>query len=308
MRHDPFVKTYDEQFSVHYRAADAILAHPRFPEARRAYLKAMMNLYGEDPFLNKLLLEGARQVVFGGLICLLAAWDDADRSTWPTLANLKRLLRPFGQSSDRRIEQLVSRLVSVGFLARQVSSIDSRVRLLTPTANMLAHDEEWILAHYRPLALLYPEDNHGCALGRDRAFQLAQRRISFSFIPRSALVLLSNPPILLFARRDAGFLVLAQLAIDALNKQQTSFDALSRRFAISRTHVRQLLKDAQELGLISLAGKGGRGISLMEPMWSALDRFVAEGMSGHDLTGAAARHALAHTEEERPDKSEDVSI
>lgn len=284
--------SHDAEFGVPYRTAQAILAHPDFAQARRLYLESLLALYGEDAFLNKLLLEGARQVVFGALICLLAAHNMADRSTWPTLADLKRVLKPFGQSSDRKIEQLVARLGSVGFIEQNAVPGDARVRLLTPSSAMLAHDEAWLLAHYRPLALLYPQDDHSRPLARDRAFQLAQRRIAFAFIPRSATVLLGNPAILLFATRDAGFLVLAQLVLDSEDGRSTSFEGLSRRFAISRTHVRQMLRDAQAMGLLTLSGRGGQAFTLLPAMWAALDKFVAEGMSGHDLTGAAARAAL----------------
>lgn len=290
--HPAFDLSHDVQFDVPYRKAEAILAHPDFAKARQLYLESMLALYGEDAFLNKLLLEGARQVVFGALICLLAAHEPDDRATWPTLANLKRVLRPFGQSSDRKIEHLVARLGSVGFVEQNALPDDARVRLLIPSATMLAHDEEWLLAHYRPLALLYPDDDHSRPLARDRAFQLAQRRIAFAFIPRSAVVLLGNPAILLFATRDAGFLVLAQLVLDSEAGRSTSFEGLSRRFAISRTHVRQLLRDAEAMELLTLAGRGGQAITLLPALWAALDKFVAEGMSGHDLTGAAARAAL----------------
>ena len=282
----------DAQFGVCYRPAEAILSHPRFAEGRSLYLRGVLDLYGDDPFLNKLLLEGARQIVFGGAICLLAAYREEDRATWPTLANLKRLLRPFGLSSDRRIEQLVARLVSVGYLTRERVAGDGRARLLIPSELLLRHDEDWLIAHYRPLALLYPGKDHALPLARDRAFLLAQRRVSFAFIPRSAMVLMSNPDILLFATRDAGFLVLAQLVLDAEAGTRTSFDLLARRFVISRTHVRQLLRDAEQRGLLRLSGRGGRDVVLLPALWRALDRFVAYGMSGHDLTGAAARKAM----------------
>ena len=284
---------HDPQFGVPYRPADAILSHPRFAEARGLYLRGVLNLYGDDAFLNKLLLEGARQIVFGGAICLLAAYRPDDRATWPTLANLKRLLRPFGLSSDRRIEHLVARLVSVGYLTSERAADDARVRLLIPSELLLRHDEDWLIAHYQPLALLYPGEDHALPLARDRAFLLAQRGVSFAFIPRSAMVLMSNPDILLFASRDAGFLVLAQLILDAEAGTRTSFDHLARRFAISRTHVRQLLRDAEQRDLLRLSGRGGRDVTLLPALWRALDRFVADGMSGHDLTGAAARKAMA---------------
>ena len=113
-----------------------------------------------------------------------------------------------------------------------------------------------------------------------------------AFCLAAATVLLGNPAILLFATRDAGFLVLAQLVLDSEDGRSTSFEGLSRRFAISRTHVRQMLRDAQAMGLLTLSGRGGQAFTLLPAMWAALDKFVAEGMSGHDLTGAAARAAL----------------
>lgn len=57
---------------------------------------------------------------------------------------------------------------------------------------------------------------------------------------------------------------------------------------MSRTHVRQLLQDAQDRGLIRLSGHGGRVVEVLPPGWLCIDRFVADGMSGHDLTGALA--------------------
>lgn len=290
---DPFALTEDLEFGIPYRTAQAILAHPRFPEARSLYLRGVLNLYGDDPFLNKLLLEAARQIVFGAAICLMAAHRDDDRSTWPTLANLKRVLTPFGQSSDRRIEQIVARLTSVGYLTQRSIEHDGRVRLILPSDLMLRHDEDWLIAHYEPLALLYPGEQYRLPLERDRPFQLAQRKVSFDFIPRSAVVLMSNPDILLFASRDAGFLVLAKLILDAGSEHRTSFDDLARRFAVSRTHVRQLLRDAQDRQLLRLTSRGGQDIELLPALWKAVDRFVADGMSGHDLTGGVARRAVA---------------
>ena len=79
-------------------------------------------------------------------------------------------------------------------------------------------------------------------------------------------MLLGNPAILLFATRDAGFLVLAQLVLDSEDGRPTSFEGLSRRFAISRTHVRKMLRDAQAMGLLMLSGRGGQAITLMPAM------------------------------------------
>lgn len=281
-------RVMDAEFAVPYLSRETLLAHPRFTDARDLYLQAVLSLYGDDPFLNKLLLEAARSVIFGGLMVLSASHDPKARETWPTLGNLKRLIAPFAQSSPRRIEQIVMRLIEVGYLEQQVSPLDARLRLLTPTRPFLRHDQDWLAAHYQPLARLYPDPAYDRPLTREPDFQRAQRRASFAFIPRSAQVFATNPDILLFATRDAGFLILAQMVLDHRQGVRRSFDDMGRRFAVSRTHVRQLLRDAEARGLIEMSCPGGQGVDILTPGWLCIDRFVADGMSGHDLTGALA--------------------
>lgn len=281
-------RVMDAEFAVPYLSRETLLAHPRFVEARDLYLQAVLSLYGDDPFLNKLLLEAARSVIFGGLMVLSASHDPKARETWPTLGNLKRLIAPFAQSSPRRIEQIVLRLIEVGYVEQHMSPVDARLRLLMPTRAFVRHDQDWLAAHYQPLARLYPDPAYDQPLTREPDFQRAQRRASFAFIPRSAQVFASNPDILLFATRDAGFLILAQMVLDQRQGVCRSFDDMGRRFAVSRTHVRQLLRDAKARGLIEIAGSGGQGVEILTPGWLCIDRFVADGMSGHDLTCALA--------------------
>jgi hypothetical protein len=54
-----------------------------------------------------------------------------------------------------------------------------------------------------------------------------------------------------------------------------------------------MLRDAEAEGLLTLTGQGGKQLTLLPPLYRALDRFIAEGMSGHSLTGAAANRAIA---------------
>ena len=69
-------------------------------------------------------------------------------------------------------------------------------------------------------------------------------------------MLLTNPDVLLFATRDAGFLVLAQLVQALLAGCSSSYAQMAERFSVSRTHVRHLLEDAEKQGLLNLAGRG----------------------------------------------------
>jgi len=62
-----------------------------------------------------------------------------------------------------------------------------------------------------------------------------------------------------------------------------SYPDLGRRFGVSRTHVRELLEEAEQLGLLRLSKGRTRSIELLPPVLQAFDRLVADAMSGFDL-------------------------
>jgi len=285
-------RVWSEEYQINYLPREKILKHPHFPQARDRFLGAVVDLYGKDVFLNKLLMEAARSVIFCVMMVLSSAYNQDVPSTWPTLANLKRLTAPFNQSSPRRIEQVVQRLIAVRFLSQEATPLDARLRFLVPTEIFIRHDHDWLAAYYAPLALLYNSPAYDLALGRSLEFQQAQREASMAYLPQSVQVLLTNPDVLLFATRDAGFLVLAHVVQDLQVGKHSTYAQIAQRFCVSRTHVRRLLEDAADLGLLHLSGRGGWVTGLSERGWTCLDHFIADGMSGHDLTGGLALRAL----------------
>jgi len=58
--------------------------------------------------------------------------------------------------------------------------------------------------------------------------------------------------------------------------ERLSYTDLGARFGVSRTHVRTLLQDAEQAGLVSLPGRGGRFVELKPAILQAFDRFVRE--------------------------------
>jgi DNA-binding FadR family transcriptional regulator len=77
---------------------------------------------------------------------------------------------------------------------------------------------------------------------------------------------------------------------DASGSAPFSSTDLGRRFGVSRTHVRELLRDAQDASLVTLADGV---VKLSAELLSAFDRFMANGMSGHDLIFRQAMSMLA---------------
>jgi DNA-binding MarR family transcriptional regulator len=282
--HDPDPPVAD----VRYRSSDEILAHPLFVSARAAFVDAVLALYEGDPFLTRLLLEAGRYVTFGNIMCLHARYDEADRSTWPTMSRLKEAMAQFGLSSSRRIEALVARLVDSGFLEMVASKQDRRVRILTPTERMFTQDMDWLAAHYLPLQVLFPDPGYLPMIQRDRAFQMAQRLVSMDFFGRGANILASNPGVMLFMSRDGGIMILIKL-IQMTHAANEGFHAglsyaeIGARFGLSRTHVREVLLDAERAGYVKLSGRGGQMVQLTPAVMQVFDRFIADSMSGLDL-------------------------
>lgn len=282
---------------------DEVLSHPRFAEARKLYLDRFLALYGADPFLVRLLIETGRFLVFHLAIILDASHDPARRETWFTVGRLKQQIAMLGiGASERQVDHLISRLRTVGFLEVLPSDEDRRVRLLKPTATMLAHDRDWLAAHYAPLTVLCPHNDYSLVMNRDPAFHLVQRRTSLDFVPIGLRLLMSEPDMMLFFDRAAGHMVLAALLQTALSEPDNPLPAVpyadvGDRFGVSRTHVRELLERAEESGLVKLQARGGHRVEILPRLWTSYDRGIAGGMFLHDLIYGAAtgRAALRRT-------------
>ena len=283
---------------AHHSAQD-VLAHQRFAAARMDYVDAALALYQGDAFLTRLLVEAARHVVFTMIVCLDAGTDPDDPATWATLAVLKQQMAQYGLSSPRRIESLVALLVHNGFLQSIPSARDGRRRVLKPTAKMLSTDQDWLAASYLPLHVMFPDPGFGAVMRREATFHRALRRVATGFFGRGAQILGGNPDIMLFLERDAGILILLRLVqmAGAPDGRAVELDCArtGARFGISRTHVQKILQDAARAGLVGLSGRGGRLVTLSPRVWRALDRFLAESMSGHDMLFNLASRQVGRT-------------
>ncbi len=271
-----------------FHSSEEILAHPRFPAARDEFVKAMLALYEHKPFLNRLLLEASRTVLGAVIMCLYARYDEADRSTWPTLRLVADSMAAYHFASPSRVQDLVSRLIKTGYLEQLVAPRDRRARILIPTPRMIAQDQDFLVSHYLPLQILFPDIGYAPIMTRDPAFQLKQRLVSRDLFALAAQILDGNPVMMLFQGRDAGIMILIKM-IEMSRGQggseplNVSYSDLGDRFGVSRTHVRKLLVAAQELDLVHLTNAGGKSVELKPQLLQAFDRLVADAMSGNDL-------------------------
>ena len=271
-----------------FHSAEEILAHPRFPIARDEFVKAILDLYEHKPVLNRLLLEASRTVLVVVIMCLHARYDEAERATWPTLRLVADSMAEHRLASASRVQDLVSRLVRAGYLERRPAPMDRRVHILTPTEKMIAQDQDFLVSHYLPLDIMFPDPGYARIMTRDPVFQLKQRLVSRDLFALGAQILAGNPIMMLFQGRDAGVMILIKMIQMAGGQGgggplKVSYSDLGHRFGVSRTHVRNLLSEAEEMELVRLTKGSGQFVELMPPLLQAFDSLVAASMSGHDL-------------------------
>ncbi len=277
---------------------DEIPRHPRFEQARRLYLERFLAVYGGDPFLVRLLIESSRFVVFVLSIILDAGQEPDKRETWFTIGRLKQLMSMFKLASERQVDHLVARLREVGYLDSTPAPLDGRMRLLRPTEMMRAHDRDWLAAHYAPLTVLCPQNDYSAVMHLDPAFQVAQRRASIPFMPLGYKLLMAVPEMTVFFDKAAGHMVIAALLRTALDEGGVPTHAaipyadVGDRFGVSRTHVRQILVAAQEMGLVKLHARGGHKVEILPRLWDCHARGIAGGMYLHDLVHAKVTNRM----------------
>jgi hypothetical protein len=275
---------------------DGVINHPRLPEAHKAYLDSFLDVYGGDPFMVRLLIESGRFLVYLLIVVLESAADPARRETWPTVGLLKKRMALFGLASGRHIDHLIGRLRALDLVELRPTEQDKRVRILSAGEKLRAHDRDWLVAHFTPLAVLYPEHDYGPLMRRDPEFQKVLRRACIPFLPLGAKLLALVPETLLFFNHAAGVMVIAALLQTALYDPDHPHAAVpyadvGDRFGVSRTHVRQMLVAAEESGLVKLHARGGRRVEILPRLLVSHRKWVAGGMYGHDICYLAATKA-----------------
>jgi hypothetical protein len=151
---------------------------------------------------------------------------------------------------------------------------------------------EWLAAHYVHLAYLYPDHDYSPVLARDPAFHVLHCGLCFPFGPVSARLMMTLPDTMLFFNHAAGPLIqnaALKAAMDAGDPNaEVPYIEAADRFGVSRTHVRNLMRDAEAAGLVRISGRGGRNITILPRFWASYDRGLAIGMYLHDAVNIVA--------------------
>lgn len=260
----------------------ALQKHPQFEAACRAMSSGVVELYQGNRLLNTVVNDRGRIVIGFISLYLHFGMQENDPRSGLTLSRLKAICVEQDVCSAGRAEALVAVMRLFGYLEPAPDAADRRVRRLVPTEKLIAsYQERWerVMA---ALGRIRPEGNAALAAIRRIEFVSALVRQFTEHFLAGIRIIDHSPDLTLFTDRNAGLMVAFSLLLDSCDDGFTparpvtvSISALSRRFGVSRVHVRKMLRDAADEGFIARP-EGEEGPVVIQPkMTQATHTFLA---------------------------------
>jgi hypothetical protein len=260
---------------------EAARAHPAFPQAARKQMLDFVGLYQGNRLLNTIVNDRGRVLV--AYFCLYLHYFGVPDDPEPglTVSRLKKVCADLGICSPGRAETMLILMRMFGHL-EAAPATDRRKRLLMPTERLIESVRTRWAFQFENMMPVFPELRAPLSLINDRNFMLVLiRRLHDRFV--AGLRIVDHAPGLeLFIDRNAGIMVLFSLLLagdsdDVFPPQRPvrlSISAVSRRFGVSRVHVRKLLRDATEQGYVARAGSADGEVQLLPPAIDAAFGFL----------------------------------
>jgi len=238
-------------------AIDQIRRHPRFDEARMLAIHGIVDGFRAIPVLNLVMNDRGR---FLFLTAALGFHVDPDANGNGLLpSRLLAFCEEGAVCSRGRAKAMLAALRWAGYLDPAPPTGDGRARPLVPTETMMRTVRDRWRAQIRIAALLEPAiETAAAALDEEPVFVCFLARAYIAMFRQGFRLLDHAPALKALAERNAGIPIVLMFYLAAREAAPTpSIAAISRRFGVSRAHVRETLRAAQNDGLLAPDGDAG---------------------------------------------------
>lgn len=264
----------DDPFSAQTMAA--FRARPEFAQYAIQIARTFIDQYVGNRFLNLISNDRGRMQVAHAVLYLHYTRDPGDPASGLTSGRLKAFCTQHNMCSPGRTATMLAVLQMAGHVVDAPAVKDRRVRLLMPTPKLLDTFLTRWLSYFDALAKMMPETAGIARAAReDERFVQAYVRLVVGYYIAGHKLMDHVPQLNVFADANAGMLIFLSLFAAAGENGPPSGEQivqmpiaeLARRFGVSRAHVKQVLRGAQEQGLLTV--DPGNGIRLMPQYFDA---------------------------------------
>lgn len=263
-------------------AIGALQSHPRFHEAVRVAIAGLIEMYGRNRLLNRVMNDRGRAM--GSMIALYLHFCpmEGDKRAGLTVGRFQALCRDMKICSPGRAWALLAMLRFEGYLAPEPGASDRRQHRLVPTSRLIElHLQRW-RCQFRAMALVMPEGHMALEVHRRPEFMAVfLRHLGASYLAGFRLLDYA-PDLARLSEGKAGLLVISSLFLSAADGPTPggtavpiSISALSMQFGIARAHARKLLASAADTGLVRRTDRGDTLIVLPRLVLGVNNYFAA---------------------------------
>ena len=276
--------------------ARRIAAHPRFPHAARALAAHMLAASDTDPALAAVFRDAGRYTT--------AMWTVFLHATGAmTLPHLKEACTASGLASSGRARLLLQVLEHIGYVEPMPSAGDGKARHYALTPAFLTAWRGHLRAALDAAALVDPAiETLAERLNEPAVFERFLRILAARLPTQTRWVAEVQAFQRILMHRYAGLLILSMLVEEGdgvfppAGPIPIALKPTAARFGVSYMHVRRLLHDAAEAGLLDYEATGS--VTLRDAMRQTIRLYYAAQLT--ELV-ASARLALAALEPLRRD-------
>jgi DNA-binding MarR family transcriptional regulator len=275
----------------------AMLAHPRFSDACRLLVTRSLERNRTIPIFARAAKDISRF-----FLSYLALYLDARDGL--TLSSIRDLCVEMELASPGRAAAILLRMRMIGYVRLDNAQTDRRVRRYLPTDELKAAIREFIRGELEALALIEPEATHAAErLMEQDFFNAYMRRLGEGLVDMVKTHSGQNSTTL-FSVRNGGMNVLFDIVHSAepgdvyppRGRLKMSVRDLAKKFEVSPSHVRKLLRDAEKEGLLKRDPDEYTGVITEKLRLGLIDLHVAQ-LLGNAAGAHAALEATARVQD-----------
>ena len=244
---------------------------------------SLAEMFQRSQALSVLLSDRARQLI--GYVALHLHWSGVPGTSHPglTISRLKAICVEQKFCSASRVEVMVAAMRLFGFARVERDPYDRRIKLLVLTEKpILAQMRRW-RRQFTAMAMVMPEGQLGLDGLEHPEFPPALAGKLYEWFAGGGRIITAVPDLDRFMDRNSGMAILLHLTaasvpapdVPGARTITATVSGLSKRFRVSRAHVRKLLEESEEAGYFRRTDPDGTRILILQPWIDVFETIYA---------------------------------